>query len=261
MSFKDHFSAVAARYAEFRPTYPDELFSWLAGLCKGHETAWDCATGSGQAADGLAKYFRQIIATDASAEQVAHASGPGNVSFRVATAEASGLADRSIDLVTVAQAAHWFDLPKFFAEAQRVLKPGGVLALWGYGRLDLPGGMDEIFQRFYSETVGPCWPPERKWIDDGYRSLDFPFSEIAAPAFSIDVEWSLPRLLDYLSTWSAVKRYRADRGTDPLPALMAELRPLWGEPNTARPMGWPLFLRIGRMQADSVQEIHRTPGF
>lgn len=245
-NFKDHFSEVAARYAEFRPTYPAELFAWLAGLCAEHEAAWDCATGSGQAAAGLAKHFKQVIATDASAEQIAHAGAPANVSLRVAPAEASGLADHSIDLVTVAQAAHWFDLPRFFAEAQRVLKPGGVLALWGYGRLDLPGGMDEIFQRFYSETVGPFWPPERKWIDDGYRSLDFPFSEIAAKDFFIEVEWDLPRLLDYLSTWSAVKRYRADSGVDPLPALMAELQPLWGNPETALQLRWPLFLRVGR---------------
>lgn len=249
MSFKDHFSEIAARYAEFRPTYPAELFDWLASLCEEHETAWDCATGSGQAAAGLSKHFRKIIATDASAEQIAHAGGPNNVSFRVAPAEASGLADRSIDLVTVAQAAHWFDLTKFFAEAQRVLNPGGVLALWGYGRLDLPAGMDAIFQRFYSETVGPYWPPERKWIDDGYRSLDFPFSEIAAPKFFIEVEWNLPRLRDYLSTWSAVKRYRADRGSDPLPALMAELQPLLGNPDAALPIEWPLFLRVGRNQA------------
>ena len=246
MTFKDHFSEVAARYAEFRPTYPDELFAWLAGLCDTRDCAWDCATGSGQAAAGLAPHFTQVIATDASAEQIAHADAPANVSLRVAPAEASGLPDNSIDLVTVAQAAHWFELPRFFAEVQRVLKPGGVLALWGYGRLDLPGGMDEIFQRFYSETVGPYWPPERKWIDDGYRSLEFPFSEIAAPAFFIEVEWDLPRLLDYLSTWSAVKRYRADMGSDPLPALMAELQPLWGNPDAALPLKWPLFLRVGR---------------
>lgn len=246
MSFKDHFSEVAARYAEFRPTYPEELFAWLASLCNEHDCAWDCATGSGQAASGLAPHFGQVIATDASAEQIGHARGPGNVSFRVAAAEASGLADRSADLVTVAQAAHWFDLPKFFAEARRVLKPGGVLALWGYGRLDLPSGMDEIFQRFYSETIGPYWPPERKWIDDGYRSLDFPFGEITAPSFAIEVEWNLSRLLDYLSTWSAVKRYRADTGRDPLPELNAALQPLWGESESALHLSWPLFLRVGR---------------
>jgi SAM-dependent methyltransferase len=249
MTFKDHFSEVAARYAVFRPTYPEALFGWLASLCKAHEAAWDCATGSGQAANGLARHFTNVIATDASSEQIAHAKAPGNVRFRVAPAEASGLEENSVDLGCVAQAAHWFDLPRFFAEAQRVLKPGGVLAMWGYGRLDLPPGMDKIFQRFYHETVGPYWPPERKWVDDGYRSLDFPFDEIAAPDFFMTVEWDLPRLMDYLSTWSAVKRYRADMGGDPLPALMAELQPLWGDPDAALQLQWPLFLRVGRTQA------------
>jgi SAM-dependent methyltransferase len=246
VSFKDHFSDAPARYAEFRPAYPNALFAWLAGLCTEHGLAWDCATGSGQAAAGLAKHFKQVIATDASSEQIAHARGPDNVRFRVATAEASGLDAHNVDLITVAQAAHWFDLPRFYAEAERVLKPGGVLALWGYGRLCLPGGMDEIFRRFYGETVGPWWPPERKLIDNGYRALDFPFAEIAAPDFFIEVEWDLPRLLGYLSTWSAVKGYRADRGSDPLAALTAELQPRWDSPDTALQLKWPLFLRVGR---------------
>lgn len=246
MSFKDHFSDASAHYAAFRPTYPETLFAWLSGLCKEHECAWDCATGSGQAAFGLARHFRQIVATDASSAQIDHAHGPDNVSFRVATAEASGLSDHSVDLVTVAQAAHWFDLPRFFADAGRVLKPGGVIALWGYGRLDLPGPMDEIFQRFYSETVGSYWPPERKWIDDGYRSLDFPFSEITPPDFFIKVEWDLPRLLAYVSTWSAVKRCAAQTGNDPIPGLQNALAPLWGEPNQAKNLQWPLFLRVGQ---------------
>jgi len=195
VSFKDHFSDAPARYAEFRPTYPEELFSWLASLCKEHECAWDCATGSGQAASGLAPYFQRVIATDASSEQIAHANGPANVSFRVAPAEASGLENGSIDLIAVAQAAHWFNLPAFYAEARQVLKPSGVIALWGYGRLSLPGGMDEIFQRFYSQTIGPYWPPERALIDDGYRALDFPFAEITPPAFFIEVDWDLPRMV------------------------------------------------------------------
>lgn len=247
MSFKDHFSDAPARYAEFRPTYPEALFSWLASLCAQHDCAWDCATGSGQAAGGLARHFRQVIATDASSEQIAHASGPANVHFRVAPAEASGLEAASIDLVSVAQAAHWFELADFYAEARRVLKHGGVLALWGYGRLKLAGDMDAVLERFYLETVGPYWPPERKLIDDGYRSLPFPFAEIAAPDFFIEVTWNLPRLMDYLSTWSAVKRHRAERGSDPLPALMAQLGPHWGDAGRARQLKWPLFLRVGRL--------------
>jgi SAM-dependent methyltransferase len=245
--FKDHFSSASDRYAAYRPDYPAGLFGWLAGLCAERDTAWDCATGSGQAALGLAPHFRRVVATDASAEQVRHAAPHPRVDYRVAPAEASGLAERSVDLVTVAQAAHWFDLPRFYAEAARVLKPGGVIALWGYGRMVLPGDLDAPFLRFYAETVGPYWPPERALIDDGYRSLDFPFAEMAAPAFFIEVEWSLQRLLDYLSTWSAIRRYQAALERDPLPALRAELQPGWGDSGTTRKLQWPLFLRVGRI--------------
>lgn len=244
--FKDHFSSASDRYAAYRPDYPAALFAWLAGLSAERNTVWDCATGSGQAALGLAPHFRQVVATDASAEQIRHAAPHPAIDFRVAPAEASGLAEHSIDLVTVAQAAHWFDLPRFYAEVARVLKPGGVLALWGYGRMVLPREMDVPFQRFYAKTVGPYWPPERALIDDGYRSLDFPFAEIEPPALQIEVAWNLPRLIAYLSTWSAVKRYQDAQGLDPLPALMAELAPVWGDADTARPLQWPLFLRLGR---------------
>jgi SAM-dependent methyltransferase len=245
MGFKDHFSSASDRYAAYRPDYPAALFAWLAGLCSEQDTAWDCATGSGQAARGLAPHFRQVVATDASAEQIGHAGYHPTIDYRVAPAEASGLPDRSIDLVTVAQAAHWFDLPRFYTEVARVLKPGGVIALWGYGRMVLPEEMDTPFRRFYAEAVGPYWPPERALIDDAYRSLDFPFAGIDPPAFHIEVEWSLDRLLDYLSTWSAVKRYEAAQGCSPLQALRAELQPGWGNPETERKLQWPLFLRVG----------------
>ncbi len=247
--FKDHFSSASDRYAAYRPDYPAALFAWLAGQCAERDTVWDCATGSGQAALGLAAHFRQVVATDASAEQIRHAAPHPAIAYRMAPAEASGLADHSIDLVTVAQAAHWFDLPRFYAEAARVLKPDGVIALWGYGRMVLPGEMDAPFLRFYTETVGPYWPPERALIDDAYRSLDFPFREIEAPAFAIEVAWTLPRLLDYLSTWSAVTRYRAAQGHDPLPALSAELEQFWGDANAAKTLQWPLFPRAGRRPA------------
>ncbi|MDP1529373.1 MAG: class I SAM-dependent methyltransferase [Rhodoferax sp.] len=245
-AFKDHFSSASDRYAAYRPDYPATLFAWLAGLCAERELAWDCATGSGQAALGLAPHFRQVVATDASAEQIRHAEPHPAIDYRVAPAEASGLDDYSVNLATVAQAAHWFDLPRFYAEAARVLKPGGAIALWGYGRMVLPGEMDVLLQRFYTETVGPYWPPERALIDDGYRSLDFPFAEIQPRAFAIEVEWTLPRLIAYLSTWSAVKRYQTARARDPLPALMAKLAPGWGDPETARKLQWPLFLRVGQ---------------
>ena len=257
--FKDHFSSASDQYAAYRPDYPAALFAWLSGLCAEHSIVWDCATGSGQAAWGLVPYFRTVVATDASAAQIRHAAPHPRVEYRVAPAEASDLADRSVDLVTVAQAAHWFDLPRFYAEVSRVLKPGGVVALWGYGRMVLPGKMDAPFQRFYAETVGPFWPPERALIDDAYRSLDFPFGEIQSPAFYIEVEWTLRRLMDYLATWSALKRYQAAHGRDPLPALRGQLEPLWGDPDAALYLQWPLFLRVG--QTPTKQPPAKAGGF
>lgn len=163
--------------------------------------------------------------------KIAHASGPDNVAFQVSQAELSGLEDLCVDLITVAQAAHWFDLPAFYAEVRRVLKPKGVIALWGYGRLVLPDNLDAPFEHFYSGILGPYWPSERKLIDDGYRSLDFPFDEFRAPDFFIEVEWNLPRLLAYLSTWSAVRRYQTNNGVTPLGDLESLLKESWGEPS------------------------------
>jgi SAM-dependent methyltransferase len=256
MSFKDHFSTGSSDYAAFRPSYPPALFDWLAGQCFEHELAWDCATGSGQAAVELARHFRHVIATDASAQQIQSAKSQPGVEYRVAAAESSGLENASVDLITVAQAAHWFDLDRFYAEAKRVVRPQGVIALWGYGRLILPGTLDEPLAHFYEHVIGPYWSPERALIDEGYRNLAFPFSEIAAPRFSIEVSWNLPRLMAYLSTWSAVKRYIENEGRNPLVALEDELAGNWcvGLKNagtdcssqTLLPLEWPLFLRVGR---------------
>lgn len=245
-TFKDHFSTASDRYAAYRPTYPDALFAWLASQCETRDAAWDCATGNGQAAAGLAAHFRRVVATDASAEQIAHARPDPRIDYRVAPAEQSGLDDASVDLVTVAQAAHWFDLPRFYAEVRRVLTPGGVVALWGYGRVLLPHGLDAPFAHFYSETVGPYWPAERAHLDDAYRSLAFPFAALPSPAFDLEVDWTLQRLIDYVGTWSAVKRHQAATGSDPLPALRRTLEPGGGDPGQALHLRWPLFVRVGR---------------
>jgi ubiquinone/menaquinone biosynthesis C-methylase UbiE len=255
MSFKDYFSTGSWDYAAFRPTYPSTLFTWLAQQCSEHELAWDCATGSGQAAVELARHFRHVIATDASAQQIQPAKQQAGIEYRVALAEASGLEDASVDLITVAQAAHWFDLELFYAEAKRVLHPQGVIALWGYGRVVLPGQLDEPMEHFYEHVIGPYWPPERALIDEGYRSLAFPFDEIVAPRFAIGVSWNLPRLIVYLSTWSAVKRYVDYNGNNPLIALEDELGGRWravlrdtGDDHSSKTplhLEWPLFLRVG----------------
>lgn len=245
--FADHFTSVAADYANFRPTYPAALFAWLAAIAPGRALAWDCAAGSGQASRGLAAHFERVIATDASTAQIAAAVSHPRVEYRVAPAEASGLPDGAVDLVTVAQALHWFDLDRFYAEARRVLKPDGVLAVWTYGVLSVAGeAVDARARAFYRETVGPYWPPERRHVESGYRTLPFPFAELETPAFRMEASWSLPELLGYFRSWSATARYLTERGHDPVEALAAELAPLWGASSDHRTITWPLALRVGR---------------
>jgi SAM-dependent methyltransferase len=245
--FSDHFSGVAGAYAEFRPRYPEALFDWLANLAPGRELGWDCATGSGQAALALAERFERVVATDASAEQIAAAPAHPRVEYRVARADASGLAAGSIDLITVAQALHWFDRPSFYAEAERVLRSDGVLAVWTYGHphLDHPGA-ESVFQRFYSETVGPYWPPERALVDAGYRTIEFPFEEVDPHAFEMETHWNPASLLGYVATWSATTRFRRSLGFDPVPALGEALASVWGDPSEPRRIRWPLAVRAGR---------------
>lgn len=246
-AFKDHFSANSAGYADFRPRYPEALFAWLAGQCAGHSLAWDCATGSGQAAVALAGHFEWVIGTDASAAQIAHAQAHPGVEYRVAPAEASGLPDASVDLLTVAQAAHWFDLDAFYAEARRVLKPGGLIALWGYEKLRLEPALASVVGQFYHGELDGFWPPERRLVESGYRDLAFPFEELVAPELAMAADWTLDQLIGYFGTWSAVKNYRQARATDPLPPLRAALEALWGSPDTRKNIQWPLFLRVGRV--------------
>lgn len=246
MSFKDHFSAQAPDYARYRPAYPAELFAWLAAQAPARDAAWDCGTGSGQAALGLAPHFEHVIATDPSASQLDNAPPHPRVEYRTARAEASGLQAASVDLVTVAQAIHWFDLDRFFAEARRVLKPGGLLAVWTYTLLDIAPEIDTLVSDYYHNIIGPYWPPERRMVDDGYRSLPFPFEEIAAPAFEIRIEWTLQELLGYLRTWSATQRCLKARGIDPCLELAGRLEPLWPRSGKRRSVRWPLHLRAGR---------------
>ena len=247
-AFTDHFASVAADYARFRPVYPAALFAWLADLAPARTMAWDCAAGSGQASRDLADHFDQVIATDASAAQIAAAHPYRRVEYRVAPAEASGLSAGTVDLVTVAQALHWFDLDRFYAEVRRVLKPGGVLAVWSYGVLAVAGAaVDERVQTFYRDIVGPYWPPERQLVESGYRTLPFPFAELEAPAFHMETSWSLSELLGYVRSWSATGRFGVERGYDPVTALADELAPLWGAPLEPRIVTWPLALRVGRV--------------
>jgi SAM-dependent methyltransferase len=244
--FKDHFSTQASDYARFRPRYPVALFDWLASQSPRHDLVWDCACGNGQASVDLARHYQQVVATDASADQISAARVSDRVTYRVAPAEASGVPDAAASLVTVAQALHWFELDAFYAEVTRVLQPGGVLACWSYGRSTLDAlALNEAFQEVYQGTLAPYWPPERAHVESGYRNLPFPFARIAAPAFELSATWSLAELLGYVRSWSSSARYLAQTGRD----AATELSGLWGaiDPNTPVTIRWPLALLVGRV--------------
>jgi len=244
VSFKDHFSKQAADYAIFRPGYPQELFDYLGSIAPIRQLAWDCGTGNGQAAVGLASVFDRVIATDASEKQIANAQPHEEVEYRVAAAENSGIESDTIDLIMVAQALHWFDLDHFYAEARRVLKPHGVLTSSAYNLLHIDPAIDEVVNRYYYEVVGPFWPPERKLVEN-FDQVPFPFQEIDPPKFEMTAQWNLDHLVGYLRSWSSTQRFIAAKGSDPLKQIMDELRAAWGTPEQTRNVIWFLTLRIG----------------
>ena len=244
--FADHFSASAAGYARFRPRYPDALLAWLADAAPARRRAWDCAAGNGQAAVALAAHFPVVVATEPSAAQVAAREAHDRVRWARATAEAAPLAGRSMDLATVAQALHWLDRDAYYAEARRVLRPGGVVAAWSYGLLTTCDAVDAVVRELHGAILGDCWPTERRWVDEGYAALDFPFDELLAPSLAMEARWTLAELLGYLATWSAVRVYRATRGGDPLQLVRDRLAAAWGGA-ARRTVRWPLALRAGRV--------------
>jgi SAM-dependent methyltransferase len=242
---QDHYSVIAAKYAAFRPTYPHALFEWLSTLAPSRALVWDCGTGSGQAAAGLAGYFGRVHATDPSQAQLDGAHPHPRISYQVGQEADSGLPEQSASLVTAAQAAHWFDLIAFYAEVDRILLPGGVLAIWSYSATIIDEAIDPRLDWFRRERVGNDWPPGREHVDDGYSTLPFPYPEFAAPSFSIQMDWDLHQLLGYVSSWSAVARCMEREGTDPLGDLATVISRRWGEPATTRRITWPLSIRVG----------------
>jgi SAM-dependent methyltransferase len=264
MSFgdKDHFSGHADRYEAFRPTYPAPLFAYLASLCPAHDLAWDCATGNGQAAVAVAAHFRAVIATDASQKQIDQAHLHASVRYQVALADKVPLGESSVDLVTVAQALHWLDLPAFYAEVHRVIRPTGVIAVWCYQLHTISPEIDAIVHHLYADIVGADWPPERQFVEEGYKTLAFPFDELPSPRFEMVHSWDLEHLLGYFSSWSSVQRYRTRTGSDPLGLIRSDLTAAWGDPALARNVTWPLHLRTGRVRASSQAQGNTaiTPG-
>ncbi|CAO3407723.1 class I SAM-dependent methyltransferase [Azospirillum largimobile] len=248
-SFKDHFSGHAGDYRAFRPTYPDGLADALADAAPARGLAWDVGCGNGQVAVALAARFGSVHASDASAEQIAQAQAHPKIRYAVAPAEDSGLPDGCCDLIVAAQAAHWFDLDRFYAEVRRVAKPGAAVALVCYAlqRLDDPE-LDAAVERFHNGTLGAYWPADRWKVVNGYRDLEFPFPPLPPPPLAMEALWSLPRLLGYMDTWSGVKAATRALGRNPLEDFAGEIAPLWGDPERERWIRWPLTVRLGRVE-------------
>jgi SAM-dependent methyltransferase len=245
--FKDHFSTASAGYAAHRPTYPAALVDELAAISPDNGRALDCGCGTGQLSVLLAKRFDEVVATDASAAQIEKAEPCRGVTYRTALAEDSGLPNASVDLITVAQAAHWLDLERFYAECKRIARPNAAIALITYGVLHVEGEVDAAVQKFYYETIGPYWPQERRHVENGYASLQFPFREAVLPAFSIEVSWTRDELVGYLNTWSAVRSAEKALGKNPVDQFENDLRAGWGDDKLRRRVTWPLSIRCGHI--------------
>ena len=244
-TFKDHFSRQADAYSRYRPAYPADLIAYVASLAPDRGLAVDCATGNGQAAVALAAHFERVLAVDGSAAQLAQAIPHPSVRYERAMAEALPVATGEAALVAAAQAVHWFDFERFHAECRRVLRPGGIVAVWTYTVFRAGGPIDDVVDRFYHETIGPWWPPERELVQQGYRTIPFPWDEVAPPPFALETEWTLEQVVGYFGSWSSVQRYREHHGADPLPAVERELATVWPAAGTVR-LKWPLYLRVGR---------------
>ncbi|HEX2451014.1 MAG TPA: class I SAM-dependent methyltransferase [Gemmatimonadales bacterium] len=241
-----HFSSVAGAYAAYRPTYPTRLFDWLAAEAPAHDLAWDCGAGSGQASRALAERFALVVATDASHAQLAAGERIPRVHVWAAPAERSGIRSGRANLIAVAQALHWFDLNAFYQEVRRVMRPGGLLAVWTYADPKLDGAPGRALAEF-AVRVRAYWPAGRSLVDSGYRTIPFPFAERAVPAFAMTAEWPLDAVVGYVGTWSAVGAYRAAHRDDPTVRLRDELRRTWGDPAQPRRLTWSLSVRAARV--------------
>lgn len=247
-AFHDHFSGHAAHYASARPRYPDTLFAWLAQHCAGHELAWDAGCGNGQASIVLTKHFAQVFASDPSREQIAQAAAQPRVRYAVEPAEHCSLADASVDLISVAQAYHWFDQVRFCDEVRRVARDGALVAIYSYARSSVNAAVDALFDHLYRDVLGRYWPPQRSQVENGYRDVLFAFAELEdVPNWQLRCDWTLAQYLAYLRSWSACQKFLTANGTDPVTTLAPAFAEAWGDPARVRRVVWPLNLRVGRV--------------
>jgi len=247
----DHFSSTSKEYFFSRPIYPKALYKYLSDITSDKNTAWDCATGNGQAAIGLCKYFENVIASDASKGQLNYKFNRDNIRYEMFPAEKANISDTCIDLITVAQAAHWFDLNEFYKEVTRVGKSNGILAIWSYGMHQIDKGIDAISAKLNvgGDILGKYWPKETNYVKDDYKTIPFPFKEIISPKFEMTVSWNLDDLVSYMQTWSAVKRFSTEKKFNPLDLIMEELEKLWGNNEDQKIVKWDINIRVGRIHS------------
>ena len=245
---KDLFSTQSAVYARYRPGYPAALIRYLLSFVGAKDIAWDCATGNGQAAILLSPYFRQVEATDLSQQQLAHAFEKENVHYAVSAAEQTPFPDNHFDLITVAQAYHWFRFEDFFKEAVRVGKNGCVVALWGYQTIRSgEPALDALLESFYSGKMGAYWDAERRWVDEAYETVPFYFEALSKERFRIFTDYSRAELLGYFNTWSSVQHYKKVNTDDPVAALGEQIAGLWPG-DDKKSFYFPLFVRLGTIK-------------
>ncbi len=242
---KDNFSKQSNLYSKFRPGYPAELVDFLVALVRSKDKSWDVGTGNGQFAVQLAEYFSKVYATDISAAQIENATSKPNIFYSVQKAEQSSFSENTFDLITIAQAIHWFEFDNFYTEAKRVLKPSGLIAALCYDIFSINEEIDFLVNDFYKNVTGPYWDDERKYVDEHYRSIPFPFQEIEAPSFKMNYNWKFENAIGYLNTWSAVQHYIKKNNENPVDAFSSQLKKAWGNTIT-RKVSFQIFMRVGK---------------
>ena len=248
MEYINHFGDKSSDYLQFRPDYPNELYSYLSNLCIEHDCVWDCGTGNGQAAFKLARYFDDVVATDINQTQLDVAIQHKKIHYHCWPAERTKIRNVSVDLITVAQALHWFNLDNFYSEVRRVAKPEGIIAAWCYSLGKIKPDLDVLIERLYSDILGDTyWPKERRYIDAGYHTIPFPFERIHAPYFAIDKKMNFSQLIGYLNTWSAVKEYKKQTDNNPIDLIYKKLELAWGDVQFEHTMHWPIHLLVGKI--------------
>lgn len=242
---KDNFSGQAALYAQYRPSYPAELFDFIFNYIKDRQYAWDCATGNGQTAIELAKVFNKVYATDISQKQLDHSIASSSIIYSLQPAEKTNFSDNTFDLITVSQALHWFKFDEFYPEVKRVSKNGGWIAVWMYALLNISPEIDQLVSHHHFEVLKDYWDAERKYVDENYKTIPFPFEEMTCPEFFIEYKWTLKELEGYLNTWSALQKFVQKNHYNPVKDIVAQIKPYWI--SEKRIVRFPLHLRMGKI--------------